>query len=350
MITRMSRFVGSPRSAVLPLLLVSAGALSACSKLDRSGASAESDQASSQALSGKLAGMAGGAAAPVAMATSNAPSGADEHSGAADKPAQQRRVIRKADLSLESDSPDVAQATLTTLANAKGGFVVGADTTRSRSYDGSETVQTTIELRVPSTAFDATLTTIRSMPGRIASEKITGEDVTEEYVDLEARIRSRRALEEQYLTILKDAKTIPDTLAVEQKLGDVRTEIERAEGRRRFLENQTDLSTFTVRISKHIDAPPAPPEGPGFGRSIQAATHDTIDVTISIINGLIRLIGVLLPVGVMVVLPLWLIVRAWWRRRARKRQARANAAFSPPVPPASPTAPPPAPPPTSAID
>ena len=117
------------------------------------------------------------------------------------------------------------------------------------------------------------------------------------------------------MAILKEAKTIPDILAVQQKLGDVRTEIERAEGRRRFLESQTSLSTITVHVARHIEAVDA--SGPGFGRSVRQAGHDAVAVGIAIVNGAIRIAGVLLPVGLLIGLPVWLLLRAWRRRRAR---------------------------------
>ncbi len=174
-----------------------------------------------------------------------------------------RRVIRTAELSLEeADSPETLQMSVASLAESKGGFVVSSDTSRSRDSDGAEVVDTTVVFRVPSATFDATLASVRALGKRVANEKVTGQDVTEEYVDLEARIKAQRAVEEQYLSVLKEAKAIPDILAVQQKLGEVRTEIERAEGRRRFLESQTSLSTFTLHVAHHIEAVDV--SGPGF--------------------------------------------------------------------------------------
>lgn len=224
-----------------------------------------------------------------------------------------RRIIRTADMSVETDTPEAAVSKVTALADAKGGFVVSSDTERSKDSDGAETVSTTIVFRVPVSAFDDALAAVRAMGSRVSIEKVTGQDVTEEYVDLDARIRAQRAVEEQYMSILKEAKTIPDILAVQQKLGEVRTEIERAEGRRRYLESQTSLSTITVHVARHIGAVDA--SGPGFGRSISEAGHDAVAVGIAIINGAIRLVGVLLPVGLLVGGPAWLLVRAWRRRR-----------------------------------
>ena len=224
-----------------------------------------------------------------------------------------RRVIRTADLSIEADSPEEVQARVTALADSRGGFVVSADTSRWRGDDGAESTTVNIVFRVPSAAFDATLDELRRMGRHVSNEKVTGQDVTEEYVDLEARIRAQRAVEDQYLSILKDAKSIHDALEVQQKLGEVRTEIERAEGRRRFLENQTSLSTVTVHIARRIAAVEA--TGPGFGRSLRKASGDAVQVSIEIVNGIIRTVGVLLPVGVLLVLPLYLVLRFLVRRR-----------------------------------
>jgi hypothetical protein len=230
-----------------------------------------------------------------------------------------RRVIHTAELSLDADVPEAVESKLGILAETKGGFVVSSETARARDSDGAELVTVSVVFRVPAAAFDATLASVRALGTRVSNERITGQDVTEEYVDLEARIKAQRAIEEQYLSVLKDAKTIPDVLAVQQKLGEVRTEIERAEGRRRFLENQTSLSTITVHVSRHFEA--VDTRGPGFGRSVVQACHDAVTVAIAIVNGAIRAVGILLPIAVLIVAPIWLVVRAVIRRRRRRGHA-----------------------------
>jgi hypothetical protein len=232
-----------------------------------------------------------------------------------------RRVIRTAELWLEASEPDVTQRKVAALAESKGGFVLSSDTSRTRTDDGAELTTVTVVFRVPSTLFDGTLESVRAFGTHVSNEKVTGQDVTEEYVDLEARIKAQHAVEDQYMAVLKDAKTIPDILAVQQKLGEARTEIERADGRRRFLENQTSLSTFTVHLARQIEAVEA--SGPGFGNSVKRACHDAVDVTIGIVNGFIRLLGVLTPIGLLIGLPLFVAVRFIVRRRRRLRAAAA---------------------------
>jgi hypothetical protein len=285
---------------ILAALALVCALVCACSKGERASPSA----AVSQVAAPSPASGAGPSAVTAGLTQSDAPS-----EGA-------RRIIHTAELSVETDAPDTAAAKLASLAGAKGGFVVSSDTARSSDADGAETVTTTVVFRVRAESFDEALAAVRSLGTRVASEKITGQDVTEEYVDLEARIRAQRAVEEQYVAILHEAKTIPDVLAVQQKLGEVRTEIERAEGRRRLLENETRLSTITVHIARHIAAVDV--SGPGFGRSIREAGHDAVAVAVAIINGAIRLVGVLLPVTLLVVAPIVFLVRLWLRRRARR--------------------------------
>src|SRR6185295_6582072 len=100
-------------------------------------------------------------------------------------------------------------------------------------------------------------------------EKVSGQDVSEEYLDLEARIRSKKALETQFLEIMKQARKVSDALEVQGELADVRTEIERFEGRRRFLENQSTLSTITATLQ--MPAPLVVATTTGFSHSIKEA-------------------------------------------------------------------------------
>jgi hypothetical protein len=297
-------------AAVAAILAIALGVFPACSKAARMDQAGEAAPAPPPAF-----GAVGGVSPTLAVAQPGGGGGGARST----VETSTRRVIRTAELSLEADHPDVVEQKVAALADTRGGFVLSADTSRSRSEDGAEQIEVTVVFRVPAAAFDPTLETLRGLGTHVSNEKVTGQDVTEEYVDLEARIKAQRALEEQFLAILKEAKTIPDVLAVEQKLGEVRTEIERAEGRRRFLESQTSLSTFTVHLARHIEAVEA--SGPGFGASIRRAGRDAIEVAVAIVNGAIRLVGVLAPVGLLLGLPMYLGVRALVRRRRRLRSA-----------------------------
>jgi hypothetical protein len=144
------------------------------------------------------------------------------------------------------------------------------------------------------------------------TETVTTRDVTEESMDLEARLKTQRALEAQFLTILKEAKSVSDALAVHKELGQVRGEIERLEGKQRLLQNQIALSTITLRFEQQ--EPMIALSGGRFGRALAQAGADALNVGAAIVIGSIRVLGVLLPVTLLVLLPLALGLRKVFRR------------------------------------
>ena len=191
----------------------------------------------------------------------------------------ERKIIRNAELTLETESPSEGQRKVAAISEAHGGFVVTSDA-RQRQMDGDSKPEmiVTVVARVPAAQFSAVLDEIRAMGSRVQQEKITGQDVTEEYIDLEARIRSKQALEAQFLEIMKQARTVTDALEVQRQLSDVRSDIERLEGRRRFLENQSSLSTITVTLQ------PSTPlvNTSGFFYRVKRAFGSGVDIAASI--------------------------------------------------------------------
>lgn len=228
-----------------------------------------------------------------------------------------RRIIRNAALTLEVEQPGKALQRVASVAESRGGFVVTSDSRNETGGQGERAYEViTVELRVPAAQFDAALADIRAAGGNVIAQKITGKDVTEEYIDLEARLRTQRALEEQLLDIMRRSQAVPDAIAVQRELTTVRTEIERVEGRRRFLENQSSLSTISVTLR-----PPAPLIGTtGFFRSVGTALGEGVDIAASITLFFVRLLIALIPVALFVGLPAYLLLR-YLVRRIRARPA-----------------------------
>jgi hypothetical protein len=224
-----------------------------------------------------------------------------------------RKIIRRAELRWQADDVAVAQRAVTAIAETTGGFLVSSDV-RHDGEPGSRDDHTvaTLVLRVPVDAFSSTLDELRKTAGRLDDEKVSGEDVTEQYVDLEGRLKVQHALEDRLLGILKDAHTVKDELDVEKQLSEVRGELERLEGRRRLLADQTSLSTITVTVSRRM---PIALARTSFADTVRLAMHDAVSVAIGLTTGAIRLLGVVIPIGVMVVLPGYLIARVFQRRR-----------------------------------
>lgn len=220
-----------------------------------------------------------------------------------------RKIIRNAELTIELDSPEDAQRKITAIAETHGGFVVTSESKLNEvSSAAAPSRFVIVVVRVPSAQFNAAIEKIRAVGGRILQEKITGQDVTEEYIDLEARSRTQRALEAQMLDILKRAGKISDALEVQNQIAAVRTEIERLEGRRRFLENQAALST--INITLHTPTPVMiATTAHGFWHEVKQAAGNGIDLASNITLGVIQFVIMLIPILLLIALPLWLVWR-----------------------------------------
>lgn len=160
-----------------------------------------------------------------------------------------RKIIRNANLSVEVASPTEVQRKIVSIAETHQGFVVTSEAIQRTDQDTSKPLITVnLAVRVPAAQFNQTMEEIRATGTRVIQEKVTGQDVTEEFMDLDARIKNQKALEVQFLEIMKRAGKVEDALSVQSELAEVRTEIEKLEGRRRFLENQSSLSTINVSL------------------------------------------------------------------------------------------------------
>ena len=242
--------------------------------------------------------------------------------------AMNRKILRNADFQLEVTDPAVAQRQITSMAESLGGFVV---TSESKQRDGGDPakqeVVVSLVLRVPAVQFSSALEQIRATATRVILDKTTGQDVTEEFIDLEARIKTQKALELQFLEIMKQAGKVPDALEVQRQIAEVRTEIEKLEGRKRFLENRASLSTITISLQT---AAVIAVNTSGFGRNIKAAVSDSLSVASEIVLFLIRFVIVMVPILILVILPGGLIARYVFRRARRWNPGRELKSASEP--------------------
>ena len=237
--------------------------------------------------------------------------------------AADRKIIRNADITMEAASTTEAQYRVTEIAEAHGGFVI---TSEAKQRENLEPTKRTFDIklvaRVPSVEFGAALEEIKKLAGNIPEAHIASQDVTEDFIDLEARIKTQKALELQFLEIMKQAKKVPDALEVQRQLAEVRNDIEKLEGRKRFLENRSSLSTITVNIqaSKLVTVSTT-----GFRSSLRDAASDSLDLASNMVVFFVRLVIVMAPVLVFIVLPAGLVFRYFARRMRRIRLAQALA-------------------------
>ncbi|MBK7996745.1 MAG: DUF4349 domain-containing protein [Blastocatellia bacterium] len=264
---------------------------------------------------GKAEGVIGGVASeggPAAMPAPNEESTSFSTAQASTNQVIERKIIRNAELDLELEKPAEAYIQISAIANTQGGFIV----TSESQQIGENGQRMTVIIRVPAAKFDDTLKQIRALAGRLLREKASGQDVTEEFVDLTARLKAKHALEDQFLEILKKATKVSDMLEVQNNLNNVRTEIERIEGRMRFLENQASLSTITITLQ--TPQPLVSGTSRGFMYKLKDAVSDAIEIAQDVFLGLIRFVGLLVPLFIFIVLPLYfvfkLVRRSWYRR------------------------------------
>ena len=227
--------------------------------------------------------------------------------------ATERKIIQNADLTIELDSPEKMQRSIAVIAERHGGFIVTSESKQnSGGVQAAPQTTLTVIARVPAAKFNQAVEEIQGLGGTVVHSKLAGQDVTEEFIDLEARIRAKRALESQFLEIMKRAGKISDALEVQKELSNVRGEIEQMEGRRRFLENQAALSTITVTLQ--TPAPIIAATTGGFWHSVKLAFGDGLDTSAGIVIGLIRFVLVMIPVVLLVLLPGWFVFRWLWRK------------------------------------
>jgi len=227
----------------------------------------------------------------------------------------ERLVIRTADLDLIVPDTEEALDQIQALAEELGGYVVSLNT-----YQYQEGVQASVTFRVPAESFGIALDRLRDLATIVRRESISGQDVTEEYVDLQSRLRHLQAKEEQLLEFLDQAEDTEAVMQVYAELSRTQEEIELVRGRMQYLENQAALATITVSLTPDELAQPLEVGGWNLPGTIRNALELLLNVLEFTIKALIYLVIVGLPTLLVVAAPivgLVLLVR-WLIRRSRK--------------------------------
>jgi hypothetical protein len=157
----------------------------------------------------------------------------------------EQKIIKNAALRFET--PDMDETYKQVLSAVKShGAMVQSDV-EGKDY---ESIFRNMTIRLPSKNFDAFLTDAGKGVSYFDRKEISSEDVTEEFVDVDARLKAKKTLEARYLELLKKANKVSEMLEIERELANVREEIEAKEGRLKFLENHVSMSTVTIEFYK----------------------------------------------------------------------------------------------------
>lgn len=276
-------------------------------------------------------GMGGGAPAATEAPAMEAPAPAfDTANGAVDfystepqavQP-RERLVIENADLAIVVTDPKARMAEINNLANKLGGYVVSSNLYQSFTSFGKEVPEATIVIRVPSERLDEALAQIKEGAVDILRENRSGQDVTNQYVDLQAQLRAKEAAEKKLLEIMDQAVRAEDVLAIYLQVQTVQTQIEQLKGQIQYLEESAALSSISVQLvaeegTQPIEVGPWKPEG-----AAREAIQDLILFFQNFVDFLIYFVLSILPSLILVAIPLYLVYligRSAYRRIRRSR-------------------------------
>jgi len=174
-------------------------------------------------------------------------------------------------------------------------------------YRFSNTISNKITIRVPSNNFDKLLNDLTIGVDKFDRKEINMKDVSAEFLDIEARLKTKKELELRYLDILKKANTVTEILAVEKQVGELRSDIESIEGRFKFLNNQISFSTLNVRVYQTLSKKTA--FGKKFTNGIKNGWNNLIHFFIFIVS---IWPFILISIGVLV------LIRFWRKKRTKK--------------------------------
>jgi large-conductance mechanosensitive channel len=234
--------------------------------------------------------------------------------------AQPRLIIRTADMSIVVSDTEQAMAGIAQMAEDNDGWIVS-----SNVFQFDETAKTgNMTVRIPADGFQSFIDAVQLMSVEVTRISTSGQDVTEEYVDLSARLRNLEATADRVRAFLDETKNVEEALAVNQELSRLEGEIEVLKGRIKYLEQSSAFSTVTIDLTPDILSQPIEVGGWQPQGVAKSALESLIAALQTLVDIAIWLLIFLLPVLLIIALPIWLLVvlvRRWRRRRKAKRSA-----------------------------
>ena len=244
------------------------------------------------------------------------------------EPAQQERlVIKNADLSITVDDPEEIMNKIAYLADSLGGHVTSSNTYQTYANNGIRIPEGTITIRVPSEKLTDALERIKADAVEVENENVSGEDVTDQYVDLQSRLKAKKAAEAKLLEIMNQADTTEDTLNVYAQLQVIQSDIEVLTGQINYYERSAAMSSITVRVIATEKSQPIEIGGWELGDTASDAVQDLIDYMQGFVQFMLRFIIFILPVLITLALPFYLVfigLRALVRRSRKKKAAKTE--------------------------
>jgi hypothetical protein len=241
---------------------------------------------------------------------------------AAVPPQTPRLIIYTVQMSLVVRDTEAALAQIEDLAAELGGYVTSSST---QQYE--EGTRASVTVRVPSEKLDRALERLRGLALEVRSESRSGEDVTEEYVDLNARLEILEAAEQELLELYHTRQAsgeVADILEVYRQLVVFRQDIEALTGRVQYLEQSAAMATITVELTPDVLAQPIEIGGWRPGGTVRAALQALISSLQFLADAVIWLFILLLPLVIVIGVPAYGLYRLVRRRRTRRQPPPAG--------------------------
>lgn len=260
---------------------------------------------------GAVGGVATGAGGQAALAAPSPPAGTGG-AGASlvpqGAPGQEAKVIETGtvDLAYAKGRFGTVVGRLNALAVGSGGFVAQEQTSQAGTAPSASAT-----LRIPAASYQAVLAQVERL-GRVTSETSTGQDVTAQYVDLQARINALEDTRAQFDAILAKASTIPDILAVESQISDIQSQLEQLQGQQKVLADQTTYATLAVTVSQAgAPSPTTVRTSSGLGQAWRDAVSGFVGGFEAVVRGSGSVVFALLALAVALTL-LVIVARLAW--------------------------------------
>jgi len=226
-----------------------------------------------------------------------------------------KKIIKTAYINIEVVNLTLSRKQIDSSIKELNGYIVSENLQNNESQLSSN-----VNIKVPAIQFDKMLAKLASIAKKVDYQNIETQDVTEEYIDVETRLSNSRKVEQSYIKLLQRAKTIEDILKIEQKLGEIRTDIESTQGRLKYLNNQVNYSTINLSVYQPLEYKFIAEKLPSFWERLKG----------SIISGWRGIVAFTL--FLIKIWPLWLMVAAGWygwkyfitNRKLRKKNEKRN--------------------------
>lgn len=224
----------------------------------------------------------------------------------------QRMIIKTGSLSIEVEKFDEAEGKINNVVKGFNGFIANSKSSSNSSGNKSGT----ITVKVPADKFDALILEAGKI-GKVMNQNIQANDVTEEYVDLDARLKTQKELEQRLVKLLNEkASRLTEVIEVEEKLASVRQKIESIEGKMKLLKSQSDLSTLSISVYEPSMINTS--TGGGFFYELGQAVKKGLSGFTNVLAVSITLLIALIPIIVFVLIIIWIIRKILRKRKANK--------------------------------